>query len=177
MDGDCGASYGACAAVGRFAIIASVRKEIEETVEAIAMTHQFSAPYILEPRNQLERLILDYHQGKIDERIFHKRLVDRTVYVATDDLEEAERTTGFKPVILVRDGREYVAVFSMMDRTETLVREGGGSVQMLVRQILDRVPPGIGIALNPNYEAAVEIPPEKVEALREVVRARVQGSR
>ena len=142
------------------------------------MTHRFSAPYILDPKNQLERLILDHRQGRIDERIFHKRLVDRTVYVATDDLEEAERTTGFKPVILVREDREYVAVFSMMDRTETLVREGGGgSVQMLVRQLLDRVPPGIGIVLNPNYEAAVELPPEKVEALREVVRARDQGSR
>ena len=142
------------------------------------MTHRFSAPYILDPKNQLERLILDHRQGRIDERIFHKRLVDRTVYVATDDLEEAERTTGFKPVILVREDREYVAVFSMMDRTETLVREGGGgSVQMLVRQLLDRVPPGIGIVLNPNYETAVEIPPEKVEALREVVRARGQGNR
>lgn len=142
------------------------------------MTHRFSAPYILDPKNQLERLILDHRQGRIDERIFHKRLVDRTVYVATDDLEEAERTTGFKPVILVREDREYVAVFSMMDRTETLVREGGGgSVQMLVRQLLDRVPPGIGIVLNPNYEAAVEIPPEKVEALREVVRARDQKTR
>lgn len=141
------------------------------------MTHRFSAPYILEPKNQLERLILDHRQGKIDERIFYKRLIDRTVYVATDNLEEAERTTGFKPVILVREGREYVAVFSMMDRTETLVREGGGSVQMLVRQLLDRVPPGIGIVLNPSYEAAVELSPDKVEALREIVRARGQGSR
>ncbi|MBI5379620.1 MAG: SseB family protein [Nitrospirae bacterium] len=134
------------------------------------LTRRWAAPVLIDPKNELEVLLVNYHEGKVDEKTFLSRLLHLTVYIATDNLEAAEQARSLSPVVLHWNDRDYLAVFSLVDRVDTLIHEGGGSVQMLFKEVLDQVPEGMGIVLNPNFGVALDFPPAKIVEMRELLR-------
>lgn len=127
---------------------------------------RWAAPIPLDPKNPLEVMLVKRHKGELDEKTFERNLMTLSVYVATDDVDAADRSREVSPIVLSWANGQYVAVFSWADRVAKLVEEGGGSVQMLFYEVLERVPEGMGIVINPNLGEAVDFSPEKVAELR-----------
>ncbi len=132
----------------------------------------WAAPIHLNPQNSLEAMLIKIQKGEMDDATFCRYLMTMSVYVATDDIDTADRERSVSPVILSWSNGNYLAVFSQMDRVGTLVgNKEGGSVQMLFHELLAQVPEGMGVVLNPNIGTAIDFPPEKVVQLLSDYRA------
>jgi len=142
------------------------------------MNHQTTAS----PRNDLERLLVEMHEGALEPEVFAQRLMDQQVFMPVKD--EKHQIAGFQTstkaeplVIEDEDGNRVLVLFSVPERAKDMVTHYPGYSGGLVTEfswVLRRMGAGIGISLNPDDEPGFDFDPEMVAMLMAVLPEQAQ---
>jgi hypothetical protein len=129
-----------------------------------------------EPRNELEEQLLAVHQGRIAPEQFLQALLGMQVFMPVRDddnaIEGFQTSTRAMPLSLeAEDGTKVLILFSSPERARPFLDDvpgfGGGILEDL-KWILERMGGGYGIALNPGWEAGIDLEPDMVTQLAQL---------
>jgi len=126
------------------------------------------------PKNELERQLLAAQAGEIDSAQFMQILLQSQVFMPILD---EHGIAGFAPSdraqpLTLEDpegGGTLLPLFTSPERAREFVRNYPGYEGGLLAEftwILERVGSGVGITLNPDLPAGLEMAPEMVAQLR-----------
>jgi hypothetical protein len=117
------------------------------------------------PANELEVALLEAMNGKIPLGAFLSRFVDHDV--AIPSRTEVEQTgKGMDPVLFNREGVQLVSVFIDLERAKSLAQSAQFCLLMKGRDLIARMPHGIGIVVNPGFTVGFEISPQGISEIR-----------
>jgi SseB protein N-terminal domain len=128
-------------------------------VDIVAMTAEEFVP-----RNTLEHLLIDARAGRISAREMAVGLVSSDIAVPSSEVN-GERGR-FNPIILGKAGVQLVAAFTDRDRAKSLPAPGSFVMVMKGSELLELLPAGFGIVINPELQVSCEISPTGVEEMR-----------
>mgnify|MGYP001141632127 CR=1 FL=1 len=114
-----------------------------------------------EPRNDIERLLVDMLEGSVEPEDFARRIMDMQVFMPVKD--EKHQIAGFQlstqaaPLVLEDDdGNRAMIIFTGPDRAKDFLAEFpnyGGGLLTEMSWILRRMSADLAIALNPGMVA------------------------
>ena len=116
---------------------------------------------IFEPRNELEKSLLDAQEGRIPGEQFMQELLESQVYMPI--LEKQGNAIGniqlnnkAKPLsIKDESGEEFLILFTSPERAPDFVKDypgyGDGGLLAEFSWIMEKMGVGFGISLNPNW--------------------------
>ena len=121
-------------------------------------------------RNELEALLLDFHEGKLEPEAFARRLLDVQVFVPVKDEKHAiagfQASTKAEPLpVDGADGSRILLLFSAPDRAREFLAAFpgyGGGMLVEFSWLLRRMGAGISIAINPEQTPGFDLDPEMV---------------
>ncbi|GAB1412714.1 hypothetical protein MASR1M97_14500 [Candidatus Desulfobacillus denitrificans] len=121
-------------------------------------------------RNELEALLLDFHEGKLEPEAFARRLLDVQVFVPVKDEKHAiagfQASTKAEPLLVDGgDGSRILLLFSAPDRAREFLAAFpgyGGGMLVEFSWLLRRMGAGISIAINPEQTPGFDLDPEMV---------------
>ena len=129
------------------------------------------------PRNDLERLLLDMHQGLLDPESFARRLVDVEAFMPVRD--EKHQIAGFQTstraeplVVEDEDGNRVLVTFSSPERAKAFVAGYPGFSGGLLTEmawILRRMGENMGLSINPGEELGFDFDTDMVAMLASVL--------
>jgi len=127
------------------------------------------------PTNDLEQLLLDAHEGRLEGEDFMRALLTSSVFMPVEDsgiISGLQANTRAKPLALKdEDGTDILVLFSSPDRTRDFLKNypgyDGGLLEAFGK-LLSRMGCGFGIALNPGWEAGIDITPDMVQHLNDM---------
>lgn len=70
---------------------------------------------------------------------------------------------GFSPILFDRGGVPMLAVYTSLQRLGSVTRY---AMTMSGEQVLSRMPPGVGLVVNPGHAEGFEMPPEGILTMR-----------
>lgn len=127
-----------------------------------------------EPRNDLERWLIQAQNGEMEPDAFMRELLASQVFIPIK--EESENIGGFQantkaePIsIQSDDGTPILILFTSPERAKPIQEqlpgfEGGGLLETFT-WILERMGTGYGIVLNPGWDVGLEMEPDMVAQL------------
>ena len=125
-----------------------------------------------EPRNELEFQLLAAQEGKLAPRAFMRQLLDAQVFVpveeplAFDGIQSSERA---RPLIVSSDeGSQVLVVFTSPERAKPFVADlpaYRGGILAEFRWVVERLGPGLDVALNPGWSVGMDLEAETIERL------------
>jgi hypothetical protein len=130
---------------------------------------------IFEPRNELEKSLLDAQEGRIPGEQFMQELLESQVYMPI--LEKQGNAIGniqlnnkAKPLsIKDESGEEFLILFTSPERAPDFVKDypgyGDGGLLAEFSWIMEKMGVGFGISLNPNWPVGIDLEPEIVKQL------------
>lgn len=130
---------------------------------------------IFEPRNDLEKSLLDAQEGRIPGEQFMQELLESQVYMPI--LEKQGNAIGniqldnkAKPLsIKDESGEEFLILFTSPERAPDFVKDypgyGDGGLLAEFSWIMEKMGVGFGISLNPNWPVGIDLEPEIVKQL------------
>jgi hypothetical protein len=126
-----------------------------------------------EPRNDLEQLLVELMDGRIEPEDFAGRLLTLQVFMPVKDEKHQiagfQRSTQAEPLVLEDDdGNRALIVFSAPERAKDFLAEFpgfGGGLLTEFDWILRRMGAEVGIAINPGMEVGFDFDPGMVAML------------
>lgn len=125
------------------------------------------------PRNDLERLLLEMLEGRLEPENFARQLIDQQVFMPIQD--EKHQIAGFqlstkaKPLVVEdEDGNRILVTFSAPERAKEFVAEHpghGGGLLTELSWILRRMGANMGLSINPGQEPGFDLDPDMVAML------------
>ena len=127
----------------------------------------------LNPRTDIERLLLEMRQGDLDPETFARRLIDLEVFMPVKDdkhqIAGFQTSTKAEPLVLDDDeGNRVLITFSSPERAKAFVAEVPGFRGGLLTQmswIVRRMGENMGLAINPGEELGFDFDPDMVAML------------
>lgn len=121
-------------------------------------------------RNELEALLLEFHEGRLEPEEFARRLLDAQVFLPVKDEKHAiagfQASTKAEPLVVEDgEGNSILVLFSSPDRARDFlaVFPGyGGGMLTEFSWLLRRMGSGIAIAINPEQTPGFDLDPEMV---------------
>lgn len=139
-------------------------------------------PITTPPRNDLERLLVEMHEGGLEPEAFAQRLMEQQVFMPVKD--EKHQIAGFqtstkaKPLVVEdEEGNRVLILFSVPERAKDLLVHYPGYSGGLVTEfswVLRRMGAGIGISINPGDQPGFDFDPEMVSMLLAVLPEQAQ---
>lgn len=121
-------------------------------------------------RNELEALLLEFDEGRLEPEEFARRLLDAQVFLPVKDEKHAiagfQASTKAEPLVVEDgEGNSILALFSSPDRARDFLAAFpgyGGGMLTEFSWILRRMGSGISIAINPEQTPGFDLDPEMV---------------
>lgn len=111
----------------------------------------------LNPSNAIEVALGRAQRGEMNIKEFISLLLQSPLYVPS--LREiGDKGEGLQPVVFERNSDRFLTVFSGLDRAKVLADTAPFCISMSGAQLLQRVPTGFGIVINPRFDIGLEIP-------------------
>jgi hypothetical protein len=124
-------------------------------------------------RNDIERLLADVAEGRIEPEDFAKQLLDLQVFMPIQD--EKHQIAGFQlstkaqPLIIEdEDGNKVLVTFSTPERAKVLAADFpnySGGLLTEMSWILRRMAAGMSLTINPGMEPGFDFDPDMVAML------------
>ncbi|UWF77587.1 SseB family protein [Microbacterium neungamense] len=105
----------------------------------------------------VERAILGARQGTLTPETALWALAAAEVYFLAED-EPKGASLPESPVLLEREGHQFLAVFTSGDAMTTYLTGKRAAVRINGFELLQRIPPSVGVVVNPGADAALELP-------------------
>jgi len=125
-----------------------------------------------EPRNELERRLLDAQEGRLAGEDFIQELLGAQVFVPVEEplgVDGIQSSPNAKPLLIQsEEGEQILAVFTSPERAKPLVSDMPdyqGGILVEFRWVIERVGAGCTVALNPGWPVGIELEPDLIEAL------------
>ena len=135
-----------------------------------------------EPRNELERQLLDAQEGRLAGDQFMQQLLVSQVFMPVEEkvtiggLQTSDRA---KPLVVkTEDGLDVLVLFTSPERAKDFVRDHPGYHGGLLTEfhwILERLGVGHAIAINPGWPVGMDLDPHTVQQLALLARQHPQG--
>lgn len=121
-------------------------------------------------RNELEALLLEFDEGRLEPEEFARRLLDAQVFLPVKDEKHAiagfQASTKAEPLVVEDgEGNSILVLFSSPDRARDFLAAFpgyGGGMLTEFSWILRRMGSGISIAINPGQTPGFDLDPEMV---------------
>lgn len=121
-------------------------------------------------RNELEALLLEFDEGRLEPEEFARRLLDEQVFLPVKDEKHAiagfQASTKAEPLVVEDgEGNSILVLFSSPDRARDFLAAFpgyGGGMLTEFSWILRRMGAGISIAINPDQTPGFDLDPEMV---------------
>lgn len=125
------------------------------------------------PKNDLEYLLTELHNGSLDPETFAQRLLNLQVFMPVKDEKHAiagfQRSTQAEPLILeADDGTAVLVLFSSPERAKSFMNDIPGYSGGLLTEfswVLRRMADDVGIALNPDIELGMDFDTDMIAML------------
>jgi len=125
------------------------------------------------PPNDVERLLAELAEGRIEPEDFAKQLLDQQVFMPVQD--EKHQIAGFQlstkaqPLVIEdEEGNRILVTFSAPDRAKVLAGEFpnySGGLLAEMSWILRRMATGMSLSINPGMEPGFDFDPDMVAML------------
>ena len=125
------------------------------------------------PRNEVERLLTEMNEGRIEPENFARELLDQQIFIPIQD--EKHQIAGFqlstKATPLVVDdeeGNRVLIAFSAPERAKDFVAEfpgHGGGLLTEMSWILRRIGADMGLSINPGQDLGFDFDADMVAML------------
>lgn len=144
------------------------------------MPHQ--AIETVEAKNELEKNLLAAMDGELSSEDFMRELMTQQVFIPIKDDKDSgiigfQHTTKATPLVVRdEDGINILVLFTSPERAKDFLADTPGYSGGLLADfswIVERMEPGFAIVVNPNLELGIDIAPETVTEMLELLAARV----
>ena len=125
------------------------------------------------PRNDVERLLNDLNEGRLEPEDFAKQLLDQQVFMPVQD--EKHQIAGFQlstkaqPLVIEdEEGNRVLVTFSTPELAKVLKEDFpnySGGLLTEVSWIVRRMGAGMGLSINPGMEPGFDFDPDMVAML------------
>lgn len=125
------------------------------------------------PRNEVERLLADMAEGRIEAEDFARALIDQQIFIPIRD--EKHQIAGFQlstkaqPLVVEdEDGNRILIAFTAPERAKAFIAEfpgHSGGLLAEVSWILRRMGENMALSLNPDQEPGFDFDPDMVAML------------
>lgn len=124
----------------------------------------------MQPRNDVERLLLDLHEGRLTPDIFAKQLLGQQVFMPVKDDKHAikgfQASTQAQPLVLDSDeGMPVMILFTDPERAKGFMTEFPGYSGGILTEfswVVRRLGGNMGISLNPDLDLGFDFDPDMV---------------
>jgi len=136
--------------------------------------------HTFEAKNDLEQKLLAAMSGGLPSDEFMRELMAAQVFMPVQDEKESgikgfQRTTRATPLVIADDvGGNALVVFTSPERAKDFLTDYpgyGGGLLTEFTWILERMEPGFSIVLNPGLEAGIDVEPDIVAQMLELMAA------
>lgn len=133
-----------------------------------------------EPKNELERKLLAAMEGVLEAEDFMRELLTQQVFIPIKDDQDPgiggfQRTTRATPLVIEdEDGQVLLVLFTSPERARDFLADMpgyGGGLLADFAWIVERMAPGFAIVVNPGSEFGMDIAPEHVTQMLEMLAA------
>lgn len=133
-----------------------------------------------EAKNELEQKLLAAMNSEISSDDFMRELMAGQVFMPIKDdtdsgIKGFQRTTRATPLVVQDDaGNNILVVFTSPERAKGFLADYPGFTGGLLTEftwVLERMEPGFSIAVNPGLEAGIDVEPEIVVQMLELMAA------
>ncbi|MEK7737719.1 MAG: SseB family protein [Pseudomonadota bacterium] len=134
-----------------------------------------------EPKNELEKKLLMAMSGEITSEDFMRQLMTEQIFIPVKDDKDSgikgfQRTTKATPLVIQDDETDtrILVIFTSPDRARGFMPEIPGYSGGLLTEfswILERMATGFAISVNPGLEAGMDIDPETITEMLELLAA------
>ena len=138
---------------------------------------------LIEAKNELEQKLLAAISGELDSDIFMQELMTQQIFIPIKDDKESgiqgfQLTTKATPLVIQDEaGQTILVLFTSPDRAKNFLVDVPGYSGGLLADfawIVERMEPGFAIAVNPGLELGMDIEPENVTRMLEILAARAK---
>lgn len=132
----------------------------------------------IEPKNELERKLVAAMNGELSGEEFMQELLAEQVFIPIRDDKDSgiagfQHTTKATPLVLRdEDGQDILVLFTSPERARDFLDETPGYSGGLLAEfewIVERMEPGFAIVVNPGDEFGIDIAPENVTEMLELL--------
>lgn len=133
-----------------------------------------------EPKNTLEQKLLAAMNGELDSDTFMRDLMTEQVFMPVKDdadsgIKGFQRTTRATPLVVQdNEGNNILVLFTSPERAKGFLADYPGYSGGLLTEftwVLERMEPGFSIAVNPGLEAGIDVEPEIITQMLEIMAA------
>lgn len=134
-----------------------------------------------EPKNELEKKLLMAMSGQIASEEFMRQLMTEQIFIPVRDDKDSgikgfQRTTKATPLIIQDEETDtrVLVIFTSPDRARSFMPGIPGYSGGLLTEfswILERMETGFAISVNPGLEAGIDIDPETITEMLELLAA------
>lgn len=134
-----------------------------------------------QPQNDLEARLLAALDGELSSEEFMQELLAATIFVPVRDerdtgVQGLQRSTRAVPLVIEEEnGVRVLVAFTSPERARDFLEvfpDYGGGLLTEFTWILERLEPGYAVAVNPGQEAGIDVDPEIVVQMLEILAAR-----
>ena len=128
-----------------------------------------------EPRNDLEKSLLDAQEGRISGEQFMQALLESQVYMPIyekqgDAIGNIQLDNKARPLsIKDESGDDFLVLFTSPERAVEFVKDhpgyGDGGLLAEFSWIMEKMGIGFGILLNPGWPVGIDLEPEVVKQI------------
>lgn len=125
------------------------------------------------PRNEVERLLTEMNEGRIEPENFARELLDQQIFIPIQD--EKHQIAGFQlstkasPLVVEdEEGNRVLIAFSAPERAKDFVAEfpgHGGGLLTEMSWILRRIGADMGLSINPGQDLGFDFDADMVAML------------
>lgn len=134
-----------------------------------------------EAKNELEIKLLAAMNGELSGEDFMRELLAEQVFIPIRDDKDSgiagfQHTTKATPLVVRdEDGQDILVLFTSPERARDFLAETpgyGGGLLAEFEWIVERMEPGFAIVVNPGDEFGIDISPENVTEMLEMLASR-----
>lgn len=123
------------------------------------------------PDNELERCLIDAQEGRLPIDAFIAQLLEASLFVPSRT-PVGLSGQGLQPLFYEREGRSMVVVFTATQRMgKSFTEHAKYCLQIQGRDLLQGIPEGYGMVINPGSTFGLELPAEGLLRLKNEARA------
>ncbi|MDX9995896.1 MAG: SseB family protein [Rhodocyclaceae bacterium] len=135
-------------------------------------------PQPIEPKNELERKLFAAMNGELSGEDFMRELLVEQVFIPIrDDKDDGiagfQRTTKATPLVVRdEDGQNILVLFTSPERAKDFLADTpdySGGLLAEFEWIVERMEPGFAIVVNPGDEFGIDIAPDNVTEMLEML--------
>ncbi len=133
-----------------------------------------------EPKNELEKKLLAAMEGELSSEDFMRELMAQQIFIPIKDdkdvgIQGFQLTTKATPLVIQDDdGLNILVLFTSPDRAQHFLSELPGYSGGLLADfswIVERMEPGFAISVNPGLDVGIDVEPEIVSQMLELLAA------